>query len=96
MRQYAERLTKAAPERFVFEEFPCSIFAESSGDTDMKAGWRLSSDRGCITDNSGLAKRWAFWGPLWGEQNPTYFGHGDTWLERVADAVCRSFEAEKS
>lgn len=89
VKEFAERLSRAAPGRFEFTESAYGNWVIEPIRTPTVKYWIK------LWNGAGTEHAWAFWGPLWDECNITYFGHGDTWLERVADAVCRSFEEKQ-
>ena len=88
MREYAERLAKARPERYEFNEWDGGWMCS---DHDQEARWS-----NILTDGHNDRDKWAFWGPL-----ATEFGIGclstssdQSLLECMAEMVC--FWAERS
>lgn len=94
--QYAERLAKAAPDRFQV--------GYTNPLWDALSAIARNNRQETYSHQEGL---WAFWGPLAEERNirgisetwahsPTDLsdGHYLTLLESLMDAVCKSFEEE--
>lgn len=99
MRPYAERLSKAMPERFTFEERADSSWLIEPIRTPTARYWIK------LWNDAGIEHAWAFWGPLAEELNVTTYELDEissrellteSLLEVLCEAVCQEAERSKN